>query len=256
MILNRNLKGGFGVIKVFDLSKNFGQFKVLKNINLEVNNGQILGLLGENGAGKSTFLRILSTMLKPSSGRAEVFGFDVIHEPEKVRKNVGILFGSETGLYERMTPKENIEFFGRLSGIEENKLKERAEFLAEKFGFKDYQNKLVGKLSKGMKQKVAVARAVVHDPSVILLDEPDSGLDFKASRIIFNFMQQCKNEGKSIIYSSHSLENIKNYSDEIAVIRRGEIIKTFSVKDFRKKYTEIEINEIILNWVCEENEND
>ena len=140
--------------------------------------------------------------------------------------------------------------------MEENNLKERTEFLAEKFGFKDYQDKLVGKLSKGMKQKVAVARAVVHDPSVILLDEPDSGLDFKASRIIFNFMQQCKSEGKSIIYSSHSLENIKNYSDKIAVIHRGEIIKTFSVSDFREKYTEKEINEIILNWVCEEDEND
>ena len=172
------------MIKVFNLSKNFGQFNALKNINLEVNNGEILGLLGENGAGKSTFLRILSTMLKPSSGSAE------------------------------------------------------------------------GKLSKGMKQKVAVARAVIHDPSVILLDEPDAGLDFKASRIIFNFMQQCKSEGKSIIYSSHSLENIKNYSDKIAVIRRGEIIKTFSVSDFREKHTEREINEIILNWVCEEDEND
>ena len=244
------------MIKIFNLSKNFGQFKALKNVNLEVNNGEILGLLGENGAGKSTFLRILSTMLKPSSGSAEICGFDVLSEPEKVRQNVGILFGSETGLYERMTPKENIEFFGRLSGIEENKLKDRAEFLAEKFGFKDYQNKLVGKLSKGMKQKVAVARAIVHNPAVILLDEPDSGLDFKASRVIFNFMQQCKSEGKSIIYSSHSLENIKSYSDEIAVIRRGEIIKTFSVNDFREKYTEREINEIILNWVCEEDEND
>ena len=244
------------MIKVFNLSKNFGQFKALKNVNLEVKNGEILGLLGENGAGKSTFLRILSTMLKPSSGSAELCGFDVLSQPEKVRQNVGILFGSETGLYERMTPKENIEFFGRLSGIEENKLKERSEFLAEKFGFKDYQNKLVGKLSKGMKQKVAIARAVVHDPSVILLDEPDSGLDFKASRIIFNFMQQCKSEGKSIIYSSHSLENIKSYSDEISVIRHGEIIKTFSVDDFRKKYTEREINEIMLNWVCEEDEND
>lgn len=240
------------MIKVFNLSKNFGQFKALKNINLKVNNGEILGLLGENGAGKSTFLRILSTMLKPSSGSAEVCGFDVLSEPEKVRQNVGILFGSETGLYERMTSKENIEFFGKLSGMEENKLKERSEFLAEKFGFKDYQNKLVGKLSKGMKQKVAIARAVVHDPSVILLDEPDSGLDFKASRVIFDFMQQCKNEGKSIIYSSHSLENIKNYSDEIAVIRHGEIIKIFSVSDFREKYTERELNEIILNWVCEE----
>ena len=244
------------MIKVFNLSKNFGQFKALKNVNLEVKNGEILGLLGENGAGKSTFLRILSTMLKPSSGSAEVCGFDAFSKPEKVRQNVGILFGSETGLYERMTPKENIEFFGRLSGIEENKLKNRAEFLAEKFGFKDYQNKLVGKLSKGMKQKVAVARAVIHDPSVILLDEPDAGLDFKASRIIFNFMQQCKSEGKSLIYSSHSLENIKNYSDKIAVIRRGEIIKTFSVNEFREKHTEREINEIILNWVCEEDEND
>ena len=244
------------MIKIEGLKKSFSKTEVLKDINLEISKGETIAIIGPSGTGKSTLLRILSTMLKPSSGSAEVCGFDVISEPEKVRQSVGILFGSETGLYERMTPKENIEFFGKLSGMEENNLKERSEFLAEKFGFKDYQNKLVGKLSKGMKQKVAIARAVVHDPSVILLDEPDSGLDFKASRIIFNFMQQCKNEGKSIIYSSHGLENIKNYSDEIAVIRRGEIIKTFSVSDFREKYTEKEINEIILNWVCEEDEND
>lgn len=238
------------MIEVLGITKKFKDTVVLDGINLKVKNGEILGLLGENGAGKSTLLRIISTMLRPSSGTAKISGFDLVSEPEKVRKNIGILFGSEVGLYERLTPRENLEYFALLSGMEKEKLVSRVNFLIEKFEFKKYSERAVGELSKGMKQKVAIARSIVHDPAVMLFDEPDSGLDFKASRTVLNFMEECKNQGKSVIFSSHSLENIKNYSDNIALLSQGKIATVFSVEDYRKKYTEREINDIIFNMVC------
>lgn len=238
------------MIEVLGITKKFKDTVVLNGINLKVKNGEILGLLGENGAGKSTLLRIISTMLRPSSGTAKISGFDLVSEPEKVRKNIGILFGSEVGLYERLTPRENLEYFALLGGMEKEKLVSRVNFLIEKFEFKKYSERAVGELSKGMKQKVAIARSIVHDPAVMLFDEPDSGLDFKASRTVLNFMEECKNQGKSVIFSSHSLENIKNYSDNIALLSQGKIATVFSVEDYRKKYTEREINDIIFNMVC------
>jgi len=240
------------MIKIYNISKSFGKSQVLKNINLEVGNGQIFGLLGENGAGKTTLLRILSTIIKPTSGDAIIEGFSVINQIGDVRKNVGILFGEQLGLYSKMTAKENLQYFGRLYGIKENELKARIDFLSEKFYFKDYQDKLVENLSKGMKQRVCIARAIIHDPKVMLFDEPESGLDFKATKTIFDFMESCKKEGKSIIFASHLLENIKNYSDNIAVLKDNEIKKIFSVEEYRKEYTEKQINDIIISLFCKE----
>ena len=244
------------MIKIFDVSKSFKGAKALKNVSLEVDSGEILGIIGENGAGKSTLLGILSTVLKPDSGSVFINNIDLLSEPEKIRKIVGILFGSELGLYERLTARENLEFFAMLNGLSGEKLKNRIDFLSDKFSFREYLDKQVLTLSKGMKQKVAIAKAVVHDPAVMLFDEPESGLDFKASKIVLNFIEECKKEGKSVIFSSHSLENIKNYSDRVAVIRKGEIVKVFSIKEYREKYSEKQINEIILNWICEADEND
>lgn len=132
------------MIKVLNISKNFKNIEALKNIRLEVNDGEILGLLGENGAGKSTLLRIISTMLKPSSGTAIINGLDLISSPEKVRKNIGILFGSEIGLYDRLTPKENLEYFARLNGMSKQDMNSRVEFLTNEFDFKSI---LIGHLA-------------------------------------------------------------------------------------------------------------
>ncbi len=244
------------MIKILNISKSFKNIEALKDITLEVNDGEILGLLGENGAGKSTLLRIISTMLKPSSGTALINGLDLISNSEEVRKNIGILFGSEVGLYDRLTPKENLEYFARLNGMSKDDINLRIEFLIEEFDFKKYFQRPCMELSKGMKQKVAIARAIVHNPSVMLFDEPESGLDFKASRTVLEFMEKCKLEGKCVIFSSHSLENIKNYSDKIAVLSKGQIMNIFSVKKYRAKYNERQINDIILNWVCKEDKND
>lgn len=243
------------MIKISNISKNFKNTQALNGVSFDVNNGEIVGLLGENGAGKSTLLRIISTMLTPTEGTATVNGYDLIKNPKEVRKNIGILFGSEVGLYERLTARENLEYFAQLNGMSKKEADARINLLIEKFSFKDYADKQVGTFSKGMKQKVAIARSVVHNPSVMLFDEPDSGLDFKAARIIFDFMELCKKEGKSIIFSSHSMENIKNYSDKMVVIHKGKIIKTFDVHEYREKYTDREINDMLFNLVSDGDEN-
>ncbi len=243
------------MIKILNISKNFKKNQALNNVNFDVNDGEIVGLLGENGAGKSTLLRIISTMLTPTSGTALINGYDLLKSPKEVRKNIGILFGSEVGLYERLTARENLEYFAQLNAMSKKEADERIDLLINKFSFREYADKQVGTFSKGMKQKIAIARSIVHDPSVMLFDEPDSGLDFKAAKIIFDFMELCKKEGKCIVFSSHSMENIKNYSDKMVVIHRGEIIKTFDVHEYREKYTDRKINEILFNLVCDGDEN-
>lgn len=242
------------MINIIDISKKFNTTDALSGVSFDVHEGEILGLLGENGAGKSTLLRIISTMLRPTSGTAVVNGYDIIKNPKEVRKTVGILFGSEVGLYERLTARENIEYFAQLNGMNKNDSDKRINYLIERFSFADYADKQVGTFSKGMKQKVSIARSIVHDPSVMLFDEPESGLDFKAARIVFDFMETCKSEGKSIIFSSHSMESIKNYSDNMVVLHKGKVVKSFDVKEYREKYTDREINDILFNLVCDGDE--
>lgn len=242
------------MINIIDISKKFNTTDALSGVSFDVHEGEILGLLGENGAGKSTLLRIISTMLRPTSGTAVVNGYDIIKNPKEVRKTVGILFGSEVGLYERLTARENIEYFAQLNGMNKNDSDKRINYLIERFSFADYADKQVGTFSKGMKQKVSIARSIVHDPSVMLFDEPESGLDFKAARIAFDFMETCKSEGKSIIFSSHSMESIKNYSDNMVVLHKGKVVKSFDVKEYREKYTDREINDILFNLVCDGDE--
>ena len=242
------------MINIIDISKKFNTTDALSGVSFDVHEGEILGLLGENGAGKSTLLRIISTMLRPTSGTAVVNGYDIIKNPKEVRKTVGILFGSEVGLYERLTARENIEYFAQLNGMAKNDSDKRINYLIERFSFADYADKQVGTFSKGMKQKVAIARSIVHDPSVMLFDEPESGLDFKAAKIVFDFMETCKSEGKSIIFSSHSMESIKNYSDNMVVLHKGKVVKSFDVKEYRDKYTYREINDILFNLVCDGDE--
>lgn len=243
------------MINILNVSKTFKTTEALKDVSFEVNDSEIVGLLGENGAGKSTLLRIISTMLSPTSGNVIVNNHSILDDPQNVRKNIGILFGSEVGLYERLTARENLEYFAKLNGMPDSEITERVNHLVEKFSFADYADKQVGTFSKGMKQKVAVARSIVHNPSVMLFDEPDSGLDFKAAKIIFDFMELCREEGKSIIFSSHSMENIKNYSDRMVVIHKGTVVKTFDVHEYREKYTDREINNILFSLVCDNDEN-
>ena len=176
------------MIKVENVTKKFNDFTAIDNLNLEISEGEIFGLLGENGAGKTTTLRILATMLKPTQGKATVCGYDTVKDDAKVRENIGILFGGETGLYDRLTARENIEYFGELYDMSKDELKKEIEKVAEALSMKEYIDKRVGTFSKGMKQKVAFARSIIHNPKVLLLDEPTSGLDVTAAVEVHNFI--------------------------------------------------------------------
>ncbi|MDR1240928.1 MAG: ATP-binding cassette domain-containing protein [Oscillospiraceae bacterium] len=240
------------MLKINNISKNFGSVEVLRNINFEVSYGEVVGLIGENGAGKSTLLRILSTMLKPDSGTVDVCGVDLIQNPSMVRENVGILFGSEAGLYDRLTVRENLVFFARLYGIPLSQAESRVSELAQNFGFENFENQFAHSLSRGMCQKAAIARSLIHDPQVMLFDEPDSGLDFKSAHVFFNFLDFCRNKQKVVIFSSHSMENIKLYSDKVVVIRHGEIIEVFDSHSKRDELSDRKYNEFLFTLICGE----
>lgn len=242
------------MIKLKSLSKSFGEIEAVKNLCFEVNKGEILGLLGENGAGKTTTLRMLATMLKPTSGTAEMGGYDIVKDAGKVRSIIGILFGGETGLYDRLTVAENIAYFAELNDMPKYEIKRRVEHLAEIFGMKEYINLRASKLSKGMKQKAAFARAIVHDPEIMLFDEPTSGLDVGAIRDVHDFIRTCKDEGKTIIFSSHSMSEVEKLCDRIAVIHKGALVDIGTIEELKKKYGNENLEEIFLGLAGGKNE--
>jgi len=242
------------VLKVQGLTKKFGDLTAVNNLHFEVNKGEIFGLLGENGAGKTTTLRMLATMLLPTVGTAEICGFDLISDPEKVRSRIGILFGGETGLYDRLTAAENIAYFAELNDMSRPEIKERVAYLTKIFGMEDYINKRAGKLSKGMKQKVAFARSIVHNPDIMLFDEPTSGLDVSAVRDVHDFILECKREGKTIVFSSHSMSEVERLCDRIGIIHRGVLVDTGTIEGFKQKYGDSSLEEIFIRLVGGSNE--
>jgi len=242
------------LIKINNITKRFGDFTAVKGLSFEVEKGEIFGLLGENGAGKTTTLRMLATMLKPTDGTAMMAGFDVVKESEKVRSKIGILFGGETGLYDRLTCEENIAYFGLLNDMEKAKINDRIKVMARVFGMEEYLKKRAGKLSKGMKQKVAFARAIIHDPDIMLFDEPTSGLDVSAIRDVHEFIRTCKNEGKTIVFSSHTMSEVEKLCDNIAIINKGELIEKGKIKELKNKYSCDNLEDIFIRLVGGKNE--
>lgn len=242
------------LIKVENITKQFGTFTAVKGLSFDVEKGEIFGLLGENGAGKTTTLRMLATMLKPTNGTALMAGFDIISQPEKVRSNIGILFGGETGLYDRLTCEENIAYFGQLNDMSKDNIYDRIKVMAKVFGMEEYIMRRAGKLSKGMKQKVAFARAIIHDPDIMLFDEPTSGLDVSAIRDVHEFIKTCKKEGKTIVFSSHTMSEVEKLCDRIAIINKGELIEKGRIEELKNKYGFDNLEDIFLRLVGGKNE--
>lgn len=242
------------MIKVENLTKRFGTFTAVNKVSFEVEKGEIFGLLGENGAGKTTTLRMLATMLKPTEGTALMAGFDVVSEPEKVRSKIGILFGGETGLYDRLTCEENIAYFGQLNDMGRDEIDKRIKIMAKAFGMEEYIKRRAGKLSKGMKQKVAFARAIIHDPDIMLFDEPTSGLDVSAIKDVHDFIRTCKTDGKTIVFSSHTMSEVEKLCDRIAIINKGVLVEKGKVEDLKNKYGSDNLEDIFLRLVGEGNE--
>ena len=241
------------MIEIMNLSKSFKAVNAVNNISFNVNQGEIVGLLGENGAGKTTTLRMLATMLKATGGTAKLNGFDINSEPEKVRGQIGILFGGEVGLYDRLTARENIEYFAELNGMGKADIDRSMEYLIKNLEMEEYIDRRVGKFSRGMKQKVAIARSIVHEPSVMLFDEPTAGLDVTASKIVQEFILKCKEQNKAIIFSSHSMQEVEKLCDRIVMIHRGMIIEQGTVEELKEKYHIEDMEEIFMRLAGDNN---
>ncbi len=191
-------------------------------VSFRVEPGRIYGLLGANGAGKTTTLRLLATLLRPTSGTATVAGYDIASEPDMVRARVGFL-ATSTALYARLTAREMIAYFGRLNGLGEAQLRARIRFLADELAMHDFLDRRCDKLSTGMKQRTSIARMLVHDPQVMIFDEPTLGLDVIASRAIVQFVRQCRERGKTVIYSTHVMSEAERLCDVIGIIHGGRL---------------------------------
>lgn len=231
------------------VTKKFKDKKAVDNITLKIEEGEIFGLLGENGAGKTTTLRMLATMLKPTSGNIKVCGFDTLKDSSSVRENIGIMFGGETGLYDRLTARENIEYFGMLYDMDKDSLNRQISKISKMLDMEEYIDKRVGKFSKGMKQKVAFARTIVHDPKVLLLDEPTSGLDVTAAVQVHDFIKKCKKDGRTVIFSSHTMSEVEKLCDRVAIINKGKIIDVDTLENLKKKYNEDNLERLFTDLI-------
>ncbi|MFC4656360.1 MULTISPECIES: ATP-binding cassette domain-containing protein [Rheinheimera] len=195
-------------------------FHSVRNVSFHCGAGEVLGLLGPNGAGKTTTLRILSTALQPDAGSVMIDGADVLKKPVQARKKIGFL-SSNTGLYGRLTALENVAYFGRLHGMSEVALKQRIDELFTLLNMHDFANRRADAMSTGMKQKTAIARAVVHSPAVVILDEPTTGLDIMTTQTVLDFIQSLKQQGTPVIFSTHHLDEVSSLCDRVVVIDKG-----------------------------------
>jgi len=207
-------------------------FNAVRNVSFRCDDGEVLGLLGPNGAGKTTTLRMISTALQPDAGTISLEGVDAIKNPIGARKKLGFLSGT-TGLYRRLTVRENIEYFGRLHAVPEAQLQQRIDEIFSLLDMHSFQHKRAEDLSTGMRQKTSIARAVIHDPDVIVFDEPTTGLDVIAAKTILEFIQSYKATGKPVIFSTHHLHEVEKLCDRVALIDVGESRFDGSVKEFK-----------------------
>ena len=241
------------MIEARSLSKRFqdkkrGEIRAVENVSFACKPGQIYGLLGANGAGKTTTLRMLATILEPTDGTAVICGYDVVEHPEKVRANVGFL-STATALYPRLTAQEMVEYFGRLNGLDEPTLKKRVDDIFRRLEMNDFRDRRCDKLSTGMKQKTSIARTLVHDPPVMIFDEPTTGLDVMTARTIISFISECRDRGKTVIFSTHIMSEVERLCDHIGIIHDGKLLTEGTVAELRAKHNEHNIEEIIVKVV-------
>jgi len=236
-----------GLCKRFQ-DKKRGEIRAVEGVSFRCLPGQIYGLLGANGAGKTTTLRMLATILEPTDGTAIVAGYDIVEQSEKVRANVGFL-STATALYPRLTAQEMVEYFGRLNGLDEATLKRRIDEIFGRLDMDGFRDRRCDKLSTGMKQKVSIARTLVHDPPVMIFDEPTLGLDVMTARTIVEFIRECRNRGKTVIFSTHVMSEVEKLCDNIGIIHDGKLLAEGPLRELRAKYGEQDLEEIFVKVV-------
>ncbi|MEA1937245.1 MAG: ATP-binding cassette domain-containing protein [Patescibacteria group bacterium] len=222
------------ILSVKNLTKQFKNFKAIDEVSFTVEDGEIFGLLGPNGAGKTTIIRIIATVLAPTEGTAEILGFDVVKNPEEVRKNIGVLT-TDIGVYERFSGRENLQYFGELYGLSKEKLEERINELSDLLEMRDFIDRRAGKYSTGMKQKLAIARSVIHNPKIIIFDEPTAGLDVLASQTVLNFMRRAQKPGGCVIFSTHQMNDAEKLCDRVVIVHKGKVIANDTIDVLKNK---------------------
>jgi ABC-2 type transport system ATP-binding protein len=233
------------MIQTENLSKKFNDFLAVDQVSLQVRSGEVLALLGPNGAGKTTTLRMLTSVLRPTQGWARVAGFDVVRQAAQVRASVGILT-EQHGLYGRMTALEYLDFFGQIYRMSASLRQKRTVELLRQFGLADEAKRRIGEYSKGMRQKLALARALYHDPPVLLMDEPTSAMDPESARLVRDAIQGLRNARRAIIVCTHNLVEAEELADKIAIIQTGRIIISGSVAELKTRLLGIPQYEIHL----------
>ncbi len=236
------------ILNLQDLSKAFGAVTVADALNYQVQQGEALGVIGPNGAGKTTVLRILSTVLTPTEGIATVAGYDVVRDSAEVRRHIGFV-SNNTAIYDRMTAWEMVEYFGRLYGMEEQQLVERMEVLFERLQMQNIRDLLGAKMSTGMKQKVSIARAIVHDPPVLIFDEATSGLDVLVARALLDTVAELRDMGKCIIFSTHIMREAERLCDRLAIMHQGRILAEGTLDELHEKHGQSDLEDLFFDLI-------
>ena len=246
------------IIQVQNLGKTFtdkkrGTVVAVAGVSFEAHAGEIFGVLGPNGAGKTTLLRMLATILTPTSGTASVGGHDIVRESQQVRAQLGYLTGS-AGLYERLTAREVLRYFAALYGMSREQADQRIAALAQELDLTDFLQGRCDKLSTGQKQRISIARAVLHSPSVLFFDEPTAGLDITSARTVVRYIRRCREEGKCVIFSTHIMSEVEALCDRIAIIHDGKLAAIGTLEELRARTGKQVFESVFLSLIgVEEN---
>ena len=247
MTLQRTELGSLtgNAIETHGLTKKFNNFTAVDNVDLSVHRGEIYGFLGPNGAGKSTTIRMLCTLLAPTSGSAVVDGYDIVKQGDDVRKRIGLV-SEKMIMYPRLTALENLMFFGRLYRIDRDTLRKRSEDLLELVKLTPFKDKLVGGFSSGMRQRVNVIRAILHDPDILFLDEPTTALDPQSTRFVRDLVKELRQRGHTIVLTTHIMEEADELSDRVCIIDHGKVMAVNTPAGFKERYNTNSLLEVFL----------
>ena len=244
------------MIEAKGVTKQFGNYLAVKDINFSLEDGHILGLVGANGSGKTTLIRMISTILNPTCGEITIDGMSTVKHPEEIRRNMGVLLGGDVSLYTQLTAAENIEYFGLLQGMDKKRIHTRISELVEILNMQDFINRRTAGFSRGMKQKVAFARTMVHNPRIMLLDEPSTGLDICMIEDVQNYINTCRENGCTIILSSHNMDELNRLCDDLLILKTGSQIEYGLKEQLFDKYGQDSLEKIVTGIMRGEIENE